>query len=102
MLFVRLVPAWLVAALLVLAVPGVAVAQPWEGPAHPPMPLLTDTAEYCFYLAGRFVTLQRTVAEPSPDARLLAFEGRRMCEQGLIMPGIKRVRRALMILRSQR
>jgi hypothetical protein len=102
MLLLRFVPAWLLAALFLLAGAGIATAQPWESPARPPMPLMTDTPEYCFYLAGRFMTLQRTVANPSSDARVLAFEGRRMCEQGLVIPGIKRVRRALMILRAER
>jgi hypothetical protein len=101
MLFLRSVPA-LMLAVFCLVSPRSASAEPWDGPDRPPMRVMTDTPEYCFYLAGRFVALQRRVADPSPDAHLLALEGRRMCEQGLVRAGIARVRRAIMILRAER
>ena len=65
------------------------------------MPVISDTPEFCFELARRFTVLQRLAVSPSPDARLLAFEGRQMCEHGLIRPGIMRMRRAIMMLRAE-
>ncbi len=60
-------------------------------------PLTTDTPAYCAQLA-------RQVAEhhsPLLDVQRLLAEGREMCEQGQIRGGIRRLRRALVMLRHR-
>jgi hypothetical protein len=64
------------------------------------MRVMTDTPEYCWHLANEVAVEQRQAREPSPDVRVLAGEGRRMCDRGLIRGGILRLRRALLLLRA--
>jgi hypothetical protein len=64
------------------------------------MRVMTDTPEYCWHLANEVAVEQRDAREPSPDVRLLAGEGQRMCDRGLIRGGILRLRRALQLLRA--
>jgi hypothetical protein len=64
------------------------------------MQVITDTPEYCWHLANEVAAAQRQVREPSPDVRMLAGEGQRMCDHGLIRGGILRLRRALLLLRA--
>jgi len=61
---------------------------------EPGIPLNTDTPAYCTQLA-------RQVAEHHSgllDVQRLLGEGREMCEHGQIRGGIRRLRRALVIL----
>jgi len=66
-----------------------------------PMRVMSDTPEYCWHLAGEVAAAQRAVLNPSPDVRVLAHEGRRMCRIGLTRGGILRLRRALLLLRGE-
>jgi hypothetical protein len=65
-----------------------------------PMEVTTDTAAYCGQLAAEVATAQEHAGdEVPPDVPRLAAEGRRLCDQGLIRPGIERLRRAWTMLR---
>ena len=97
---VRFLPLCLAAA-LGLATTEPAAAQPWTPPPdadRPPMPIITDTPEYCAFLAAKIRAMQRTAPVPSPDVRLLAFEGRRLCEHGQVRAGVMRMRMAWRLL----
>jgi hypothetical protein len=61
---------------------------------------MTDTPEYCFHLAR--VEAREEEGRPSlpPDVHMLAVTGRQMCEQGLLVGGLARVRLALALLRT--
>ena len=58
-----------------------------------PMPVLTDTAEYCDQLQAR---VNNCAVHPT-EVKTLVREGRQMCDHGEIRGGIARLRRALMI-----
>jgi hypothetical protein len=64
------------------------------------MRVMTDTPEYCWHLANEVATTPREFRLLPPDVRVLATEGRRMCDHGLVRGGILRLRRALLMLRS--
>jgi hypothetical protein len=64
----------------------------------PSIPLTTDTAQYCAQLAQQIT--ERHSSRPEV-ARLLA-DGRGMCEQGVVRSGLRRLRRALVILDHDR
>jgi hypothetical protein len=83
-------------------------------PSSGPVRVTTDTPEYCWSLARR-VDRERLARQPpaaapgSPDAApattalaeavsLLSLEGQRMCDQGLVVGGIARLRRAWTLL----
>ena len=64
---------------------------------EPSFTLTTDTPTYCAQLA-------RQVAERHSallDVQRLLAEGREMCEQGQVRGGIRRLRRALVMLRHR-
>jgi hypothetical protein len=63
----------------------------------PSFPLTTDTLQYCNQLA-RQVADHHSV---QPDVQRLLTEGREMCERGQIRGGIRRMRRALLMLRHK-
>jgi hypothetical protein len=68
----------------------------------PPFRITTDTREYCEALAER-VARQRLVRPNMPrQVEELAEEGHQMCSAGLIRGGLVRLRRALLMLRSER
>jgi hypothetical protein len=64
------------------------------------MRIITDTPEYCWHLANEVAATPREFRLLPPDVRVLAVEGQRMCDHGLIRGGIIRLRRALMMLRA--
>lgn len=64
----------------------------------PPIPLTSDTAQYCAQLAKQITDWHSSLPEV---ARLLA-DGREMCEQGEVRSGLRRLRRALVILHRRR
>ena len=64
------------------------------------MRVMTDTPEYCWHLAAEIAATPRELRNLPPDIRMLAMEGQRMCDHGLVRPGIMRLRRALMMLRA--
>jgi hypothetical protein len=65
-----------------------------------PMRVMSDTPEYCWHLASEFYTAQRRAHDLPPDVRVLAHEGQSMCDHGLIRGGIRRLRRALLLLQA--
>jgi hypothetical protein len=114
----RLLPALRCAAAaapLLLLGPGAALSQATPSTSSPsssgqsiPMRVTTDTAEYCESLAAqveRAEHARRPHAERSEyieQVRELAAEGHHMCAEGLIRSGLTRLRRAWMILQSEK
>ena len=82
-----------------------AAAQPlwaWEeahqaGEQDVPMPVTTDTPEYCTHLE---VTVM-SHPNPPPDVKHLLLEGHLLCDHGQVREGIAHLRRALLILKHQ-
>jgi hypothetical protein len=64
----------------------------------PPIPLTSDTPQYCAQLARQITDRHSNLPEV---VRLLA-DGREMCEQGEVRSGLRRLRRALVILHRRR
>jgi hypothetical protein len=79
--------------------PAVALAQPYPGSAPPPH-MTTPTAQYCAHLVGEVASAEDRGLPMTPEARVLASEGNRMCEHGHYLGGVVRLRRALAIMRS--
>ncbi len=77
-------------------------AQPAETET-PATRVTSDSPEFCAQLADMLRQDVRThQLEPVPDeVRMLGREGRKMCREGHIRPGILRIRRALLILRGE-
>jgi hypothetical protein len=78
-----------------------------QGPGSPswPMQVTTDTVEYCNQLAGEARRMQEGLAPrmapgASPEVPMLTAEGRRLCAEGHVRPGIARLRRAITQLRG--
>jgi len=107
-------PIWLAMCVLALSVAPL-FGQGLPGSSNPapsaqmapsgPARVTTDTPEYCATLAHRVDharQVQGELAPPAPahgdEVAMLAGEGRRMCEQGLVVGGIARLRRAWMLL----
>ncbi len=63
-----------------------------------PMTITTDTVAYCDQLSADVARARATQAKVPPDVTRLAAEGRRLCDKGLIRPGIERLRRAWTLL----
>jgi hypothetical protein len=61
---------------------------------EPPIPLTSDTAQYCAQLAQTITDRHSTI----PDVVRLLADGREMCDQGAVRSGLRRLRRALVIL----
>jgi hypothetical protein len=93
----------LVAGLLAWSGLGVtAFAQPVETDT-PVTRVTSDSPEFCAQLADMLRQDVRT-HQPAPvpdEVRMLGREGRKMCREGHIRPGILRIRRALLILRGE-
>ncbi|HEX3348333.1 MAG TPA: hypothetical protein VHS58_09575 [Acetobacteraceae bacterium] len=90
------------AALAVCLVIAPAVAQspspPDDGSAgsSTPMPLTTDTEDYCLRLA----TEVENSGKATDEMRALVTEGRRMCVTGRVVAGVSRVRKAFVLMRG--
>jgi len=66
-----------------------------------PMPLLTDTPQYCVELSDEVEEDRRALVSPAPpEVEELAEEGRRLCAIGEVRGGIARLRRAMVVLRQ--
>jgi len=63
--------------------------------------VITHTREYCEELSTRAMQLRLARGEAPAEADLLAAEGDRLCAHGQIRPGIMRLRRAIMLLRTE-
>ena len=72
--------------LLILVLPASAMAQP--------VPVTTDTPEYCVALAERLIAMRDL---PVPVATKIS-EGRRMCRTGRVRDGIVTLRHCAMML----
>ncbi len=62
----------------------------------------TDTAEYCDALAERVIRAEKGSPDAAREAGQLAEEGHHMCAAGLIRGGLVRLRRALLMLRTDK
>jgi hypothetical protein len=62
-----------------------------------PMPILSDTPEYCVQLEHRIRQLSNLPA----DVRQLVREGHQQCDHGQVRLGIAHLRRAIMILKQR-
>jgi len=92
-----------VAASLVLAVgSSTALSQSEPVPSADPMRVTTDTPQYCDTLANQVAQASRAHPAAMPQAKSLAAEGQRMCDEGLIRGGLARLRRALLMLQSSK
>jgi hypothetical protein len=81
----------------------VATVHAQSGDDMPPARVTSDTAAFCARLAQQLraeIRVRSTLAVPD-EVLMLQQEGRRMCREGHIRPGILRIRQALMILRQQ-
>jgi hypothetical protein len=76
---------------LVLVLAGPAIAE------EPPVEVTTDTQLYCDQLAAQV----QSAKNPSPEALRLSSQGQSLCDGGEVVGGLKRLRRALAVLRSE-
>ena len=67
---------------------------PGRAQEQPGLALTTDTPAYCAQLARQVEARHSTMM----DVQRLLAEGRQMCDHGEIMGGVKRLRRALVLL----
>jgi hypothetical protein len=74
------------------------VATPALADDPPSFALTTDTPQYCAQLAKQVSDKHSQI----PDVQRLFDEGHDMCERGQIRGGIRRLRRALVILHHHR
>jgi hypothetical protein len=71
-------------------------------PASGPLRVTTDTPEYCETLAQRVARAEQARPDAPRRVEELAEEGHQMCTTGLIRGGLVRLRRALLMLRSEK
>jgi hypothetical protein len=67
-----------------------------ESPPH----MITDSREYCAHLTSEMTKMGNRQPKPAPYVRDLADEGKRMCDRGQYRAGVARLRRALILMRS--
>jgi hypothetical protein len=79
---------------------GQTMAQPAPRQFYPLPGMTTDGPEYCGHLVGEFTREQQLRPPASAYARMLAADGREMCDRGHLKGGIERLRRALILLRE--
>ena len=96
-------PAWFGMALAANAQPTQTDLLP---PAHtdaPPARVTSDSAAFCAQLADEVRDEERSRRPgPVPDeVRTLGQEGRKMCDEGHLRPGILRLRWALQMLKEE-
>ena len=82
---------------LTLMIMVAAIAQSAVAAADAPVPVTTDTADYCAMLAAKID--QDTDA--SFDVIAMAAQGKSLCAKGNIRAGIARLRRALLAIRDE-
>ena len=76
--------------------------QPPGPPGDRPMRVLTDTREYCLHLAQMVAQREAQLPALRPGEHALAVTGRRMCERGLLIGGLERLRVAWRLLGQSR
>jgi hypothetical protein len=92
------------AACIVLGLGG-ATARSQTAPPPPTgvdVRVTTDTPEYCDTLAERVARAEQARPNAPRQAEELAEEGHHMCASGLIRGGLVRLRRALLMLRTEK
>jgi hypothetical protein len=67
----------------------------WRARAQPPMPVTSDTPEYCGQLEHRI----RQQPNLPAAAKQLLKEGHQQCDHGQVRLGIAHLRRALLLLK---
>ena len=80
---------------LVAQVPGAPAARADDPQSFT---LTTDTPQYCAQLAKQVTDRHSTL----PDVKRLLAEGRDLCDRGEVRGGIRRLRRALVMLHHRR
>ena len=86
---------------IVLAAMGLCVFLAFSGgklrAQEAPMPVLSDTPEYCVLLE------EKIAAHPNkqPEVRHLVREGHLLCDHGQVREGIAHLRRALLMLKHK-
>jgi hypothetical protein len=95
-------PIWRVAGLLGVLGPGLTVPfQSVRADADTEPRVTSDSPEYCLHLLDEVSQMVRVSPSPPPqEVTLLSTEGQRMCNHGQTRPGIMRLRRAWMLMRS--
>ena len=85
---------------LVLAMGGAAVLAQTAPPppTNGPVEVTTDTPEYCDDLAQRVAQAEQAQPNTPRQVEELAEEGHHMCATGLVRAGLVRLRRALLML----
>ncbi|MBN8904589.1 MAG: hypothetical protein BGO51_11830 [Rhodospirillales bacterium 69-11] len=80
-----------------------ALTVPFGVPAQDaPERVTSDTPEFCLHLLDQVSSIVRdATAPPSAEVTNLSAEGQKMCAHGQTKGGIMRLRRALVLLRSQ-
>lgn len=77
--------------ILIAAVPG--IGQP------PPVVITTDTTAYCRELSDKLAELVRIAPRPPEDEVLnMGTEGRHLCDEGQVRPGLSRLRRGVTVM----
>jgi hypothetical protein len=71
-------------------------------PSGAPVRVTSDTPEYCETLAQRVARAEQARPNAPRQVEELAEEGHQMCNTGLIRGGLVRLRRALLMLRSEK
>ena len=96
-------PAWFGVALAADAQPAQTDLLPPAQSDAPPARVTSDSPEFCAQLADevRDEEHARQRAPVPEEVRTLGQEGRRMCSEGHVRPGILRLRRALQILKEE-
>jgi hypothetical protein len=91
----------LLGAMLLAVQPAPVSGQPADVGAAAPVPLTTDTMEYCLHLADVVGRMTRAAARQTPsEVGDLSSEGQRMCDEGQVRGGILRLRRAVTIMQQ--
>jgi hypothetical protein len=70
-------------------------------PDVPPTRVTTDSAAYCDQLATQVADERKLVKAVPSEVHVLSHEGHKMCREGMLKPGIYRLRRALQILHGE-
>jgi len=68
-----------------------------DGAADRPLAVTTDTASYCDELVHE---IARESAHPPPGVASLSAEGQFLCAEGHVPAGLKRLRRAILMLQG--
>jgi hypothetical protein len=85
---------------------AVGVSRPWQaaaqqkfevGSPNSPMPVLSDTPEYCGVLEQRILQWP----EQPPEVKRLLLQGRLLCDHGQVRQGLASLRHALLILKHK-